>query len=100
MRMKAAIGLTSVIALAAPTAVGAQPSVEGYSEQEIVELEEANDRSGSADPSGTRSGDPSGSAGATLPFTGLDLALLAGGGVLLAGTGLLMRRLTRSPETS
>ena len=83
-----------------PTTAGAQPSVEGYSEQEIVELEEANGGSGSGDPSGSRSDDRSDSAGATLPFTGIDLALLAGGGALLAGSGLLMRRLTRSPETS
>ena len=31
----------------------------------------------------------------TLPFTGLDLALVAGGGVLLVGTGASLRRLTR-----
>lgn len=98
--MKAAIGLTSAIALAAPTVAGAQPSVEGYSEQEVVGVQGANDGGGSGDPSASGSTERSDSASSTLPFTGIDLALLAGGGVLLAGTGVVMRRLTRSPETS
>jgi len=33
----------------------------------------------------------------TLPFTGLDLAFVVGGGLLLAGTGLSLRRVTRKP---
>jgi hypothetical protein len=38
------------------------------------------------------------SAGGTLPFTGIDLALLVGGGILLAGVGAaLVRAGARSP---
>jgi hypothetical protein len=42
-------------------------------------------------------GSGGGDGGGSLPFTGLDVALLAGAGVLLAGAGLGMRRLTRAP---
>jgi hypothetical protein len=35
--------------------------------------------------------------GGSLPFTGLDVALLAGAGLLLAGAGIAMRRVTRAP---
>lgn len=41
-----------------------------------------------------------GGGGGSLPFTGLDVALLAGAGVLLVGAGLGMRRLTRAPGHS
>jgi hypothetical protein len=33
------------------------------------------------------------SSGGSLPFTGLDIALVAGGGLLLLGAGFAMRRL-------
>jgi hypothetical protein len=36
-----------------------------------------------------------GSAAATLPFTGLDVALLLAGGSALMGAGLVVRRLSR-----
>jgi hypothetical protein len=38
--------------------------------------------------------------GGALPFTGADLALLLGAGVLLALAGVGMRRLTRAPGTA
>lgn len=34
----------------------------------------------------------------SLPFTGLDVALLAGAGLVLAGAGIAMRRVTRAPN--
>lgn len=34
----------------------------------------------------------------TLPFTGLDLAGIAGAGVLLVGAGLILRRTARRPR--
>ena len=37
--------------------------------------------------------------GDELPFTGLDVALLAGAGGMLLALGVGMRRLTRSPES-
>jgi hypothetical protein len=38
--------------------------------------------------------------GSSLPFTGLDMALLAAAGGLLAAAGLAMRRLTRAPDSA
>ena len=40
------------------------------------------------------------SSGGTLPFTGLDLAFIAGGGLLLVGMGVSLRRLTRKHPTA
>ena len=37
-------------------------------------------------------------SGGTLPFTGLDLAGIAGVGVLLLGTGIVLRRVGRKPQ--
>lgn len=39
-------------------------------------------------------------SGGSLPFTGLDMALLAGAGGLLLAVGLGTRRLTRSPGSA
>jgi hypothetical protein len=47
------------------------------------------------DTGSATSGSESGSG--SLPFTGLDVALLAGAGLLLAGAGIAMRRVTRAP---
>ena len=45
-------------------------------------------------------GDPPPTAddGSSLPFTGLDVSLLAAAGCLLVAAGLGMRRLTRAPR--
>jgi hypothetical protein len=40
---------------------------------------------------------PAQQAEGTLPFTGLDAALIAFGGLLLVGLGLTVRRLARDP---
>lgn len=55
-----------------------QGQVEGENQQPVV----------------ASSGGSSGGGGGSLPFTGLDLAFLAGGGALLLAAGLTMRRLT------
>ena len=49
------------------------------------------------DTGSATSGSGSGSDSGSLPFTGLDVALLAGAGLLLAGAGIAMRRVTRAP---
>jgi hypothetical protein len=38
------------------------------------------------------------SSGSTLPFTGLDLALLLAGAALLLGTGIVLRKITDSAK--
>jgi hypothetical protein len=45
----------------------------------------------------TTSGETDASTG-TLPFTGLDVALLAAGGATLLGAGFVVRRLSRRPN--
>jgi len=95
-----------VLTLAITTAASAQSSVDGY-----------EDRGGQiqAQIQGGDNGDGGGGAGSTapvaatttdsgtggsLPFTGLDVALLLGAGGVLVAAGLGMRRLTRSPESA
>ena len=43
---------------------------------------------------------PAVKAAATLPFTGLDLGLVAGAGVVLVGMGFSLRRVTRKPPVA
>lgn len=74
-----------VLALASP-AFG-QSSVEGY-----------NDSAGQVQAEVNSSG--GGGGGGSLPFTGLDVALLAAAGGVLAAVGMGMRRLTRGPESA
>jgi hypothetical protein len=81
--------LAMALALASP-AFG-QSSVEGYNDNAGQVQSEVN---GSPQVAGETSG------GGSLPFTGLDVALLAGAGALLAGVGVGMRRLTRGPGTA
>jgi hypothetical protein len=71
------------LALASP-AFG-QSSVEGYNDSAGQVQAEVNS---------------SGGGGGSLPFTGLDVALLAAAGGVLAAVGLGMRRLTRGPESA
>ena len=40
----------------------------------------------------------SGGGGGSLPFTGLDVALIAGAGMLLAAVGFGLQRLTQAPR--
>jgi hypothetical protein len=74
--------IAMALALASP-AFG-QSSVEGYNDAAGQVQSEVN----------------STESGGSLPFTGLDVALLAGAGGLLAAVGLGMRRLTRGPESA
>ncbi len=58
---------------------------------------------GSRTPPSTGSGSTDGATTAaassgTLPFTGLDVGLLVGGGVVLLGTGLVVRRLSHASD--
>jgi hypothetical protein len=107
-----AILVVSLAALAAPSAAMAQSSTcQAYNPQ-LCSVSGTSTGSGqSGTPSGTTSGtsattSPSGTTGATgttagdtsgsLPFTGLDVALLAAGGGMLLGVGLIVRRLSSS----
>ena len=83
------VALVLVLALSG-TAL-AQSSVDGYSDQ----AGQIQSQVAGGGPGGGGGGGDS-----SLPFTGLDVALLAGAGGLLVAAGLGMRRLTRAPGSA
>ena len=89
-------GLVLAMAFAGP-AFG-QSTLDGYSEEGgVVESQVENDPvAGGGGDGGGSAGD--GDEGSSLPFTGLDLALIAGSGLLLVGAGVGMRVMTRGPQ--
>jgi hypothetical protein len=98
-RMKkflAVMGATALLAFAAPAAF-AESGTEGYGGSNVV--------AGLEQGGGTDTGAPVQAApvqaaadeGASLPFTGADLGVLAVAGGLLLGLGLGLRRLTHRP---
>jgi hypothetical protein len=84
------LALTLVLALA--TTAFAQSSVDGYNDR-AGQVQSDVDQGGT----GGSGSSPTADTGGSLPFTGLDVALLAGAGGLLVAAGLGMRRLTRAP---
>ena len=94
-----ALATALVLSLAFATVAFSQSSTEeGYNPPgpEVVNKVDEDD---STAPAATNNVDDS-DDGDELPFTGLDLALLAGAGGMLLALGLGMRRLTRSPESA
>jgi hypothetical protein len=85
-------------ALALPATAFGQTSLEGYNGPE-GRIQESIAQAGGGDEGGGPAQDADDGAGA-LPFTGLDLALLLGGGGLLLTAGFGMRRLARGPDTA
>lgn len=92
--MKTIISVVAVLALSLTLATAAfgQSSVSGYNNQagQVQSDVEGDDNT---QPVVTNT---SGGGGGSLPFTGLDVALLVGAGGLLIVAGLGMRRLTRA----
>jgi hypothetical protein len=95
----AVLALTLVFASMAP----AQPSLGGYNDvggnvQDQVDDEPTDDVAGTQESGGEDEpeDDVEESSGESLPFTGLDVALLVGAGGLLVALGFGMRRLTRT----
>jgi hypothetical protein len=84
-------------ALALPATAFGQTSLEGYNGPE-GRIQESIAQVGGGDEGGGPAQDAEG--GGALPFTGLDLALLLGGGGLLLTAGFGMRRLARGPDTA
>ncbi len=102
---KTIVASIAALCLLVPGAAMAQSSsLEGYSEPR-ADIEGSSTSGG--DPGDRSGGDPSGAdpaaetAGSgSLPFTGLDLGLMAAGGVVLAGMGFGMRRLSQAPDAA
>jgi hypothetical protein len=95
--------LAALAVLSFATVAYAQPSVDGYSDEAGQIQTQVDTRggggtppSGTVTPTNATATDPGGS----LPFTGLDVALLVGAGGLLAAAGFGMRRLTRAPDAA
>jgi hypothetical protein len=96
------------LALAYTTTAYAQSSVDGSPGNDQAGQIQAEVEQGGAAPGGGGGGGGGGettpvsaeSKGGSLPFTGLDMALLAAAGGLLAAAGLGMRRLTRAPDAA
>ncbi len=90
--MKRIAGVIIVIALMAPSIASAQggSTCQAYNPQLCTVV--GTDAHGGT---GTGTATTADSAG-TLPFTGLDLVLVAAGGGALLGAGLVVRRLSRN----
>lgn len=88
-------GLVLAMAFAGP-AFG-QSTLDAYSDEGgVIESQGDNGAQAPAGGGGGSAGD--GDESTSLPFTGLDLALIAGSGLLLVGAGVGMRILTRGPQ--
>jgi hypothetical protein len=90
--MKKTISILAALALlwAFSATAQAQSSLQGYND-EAGQVQDTVQGSGPASVS---------DSGGSLPFTGLDIALLAAAGGLLGAGGLAMRRLARAPESA
>jgi hypothetical protein len=90
--------LALVLCLALATTAFGQSSVQGYNDQAgqiQAQVESGGDEDTTQPVATTQAG--GGGGGGSLPFTGLDVALLVGAGGVLVAVGLAMRRLTRAP---
>ena len=95
-KLLAVMGATALLAFAAPAAFAGQSGTEGYGGSNVV----AGLEQGGGGDTGAPVQAPVQAAaneGASLPFTGADLGVLAAAGGLLLGLGLGLRRLTHRP---
>lgn len=92
--------LILTLALAAPAAF-AQSSLDGYIPEGPSVLDQTSGSGNGDDPGDDPgdSGDPAATVSDELPFTGLDLGLVAVAGASLMVLGVGMRRLTRAPDS-
>jgi hypothetical protein len=98
----AVLALTLVFASMAPaqSSLGGYNDVGGNVQDQVDDDEPADDVAGTQESGGEEPADEEGdveeSSGESLPFTGLDVALLVGAGGLFVALGFGMRRLTRT----
>jgi hypothetical protein len=99
MRIIATLMLIMALSVGVATVASAQ-TVEGYTDQAgqiQTQVQGGTDGSGGSGVAGTTQ---TADSGGSLPFTGLDLALLALAGGALVVLGLGMRSLTKAPESA
>ena len=98
------VAVLALAAVAAPaSAFGQSAAQDGYNPPAgQIQNEVAQEGGGAPGGGGPAGGGPGGgqqpTGGGALPFTGMDLVLLLGGGGLLLSAGLGMRRLARGPD--
>jgi hypothetical protein len=98
----AALGAAALLLFAAPLAGAASSSQAGY--EESAPLGQVGGEEGGGGESGdvsqtTASAEPTAESGnGTLPFTGMELSLVALLGIALIGTGFLLKRVSRPPR--
>jgi hypothetical protein len=95
MRIFSVLALVGIMLVLATTA-SAQTSASGYQDQ-AGQTQSGVDQGGGGPTSG---GTVSSDTGGSLPFTGLDIALLAAAGGLFVLVGFGMRKLTRVPDSA
>jgi hypothetical protein len=93
-----AVLATAVLAVGVAAPASAQSSLQGYSDEGPAIQDQVSGVSGVA-PAETTQASTDGGSG-SLPFTGLDLALLIGAGAVLAGAGVGMRLMARPREVA
>jgi hypothetical protein len=93
------VSVVLVLCLAFAGPAFGQSSVQGYNDQAGQVQAQVDDDDATTQPVATVSGGDD-SGGGSLPFTGLDVALLVGAGGLLIAAGFGMRRLTRAPGSA
>lgn len=93
MKIIATLALSLTLLVSMTTLASAQ-TVDGYTNQAGAIQTQAQGGSDGTAPAATAT-----DTGGSLPFTGLDLALLALAGGALVIVGLGMRTLTKAPET-
>jgi hypothetical protein len=104
MRIAAtSILITMLVALSASVAFaqGSSPSAQGYDRElgVIGEIEQVEPPASNNTPSSSASTPPQAAEEGDLPFTGLELGLVALMGVALLGTGVALRRVSRRGDT-
>ncbi len=91
-------GMKRLILFVAALSVLALP-VQGFAQESSGSAYSQSDLP-SGDPVGTAADTTAETSGGSLPFTGLDVVLIAVAGTGILALGLGMRRLTRSPESA
>ena len=97
-KLFAVMGATALLAFAAPAAFAGQSGTEGYGGSNVVAgLEQGGGGDTGAPVQAAPVVQATADEGASLPFTGADLGVLAAAGGLLLGLGLGLRKLTHRP---
>jgi hypothetical protein len=101
-KLKTALALAALVALLVPAGAFAQSGTDGYAgpNNVVAGLEESGGNgptSPTAQQNDTSPVQAAENNNSSLPFTGADLGVLAGAGVLLLGMGVGLRRLTHRP---